>query len=370
MAQPVAGLIGHRQVTINFASPWRKEGDIAGWLSRSAWSLAVICQLRRAYNAGEIIRVWIPDYFCNTSLTPLRRTGAKLLFYPLTNNLMPDFDACQTMMRNDPPDLFVLVHYFGQSCFNEACIDFCVRNGAWLIEDAAHVLFPVRAIGVFGDFVLYSPHKHLPIPDGALLLARREGPAKLAGEKKFELLFHEIIHSFQNNSGFSHIPSVLWLFKRLCQMIGIRQWFKLGTPCFSDDNEPPNKFLHPRMSPMARRILPGLSQTLNRVARLRGNNKKQWDIVLARALKMKTSGLKKFNCNGIPYLAVFPFESETQAESAYLQWQKMGLPVTTWPDLPPEVRSNPANHESAITYRKTCIFLPVHQTICLRRIKG
>jgi hypothetical protein len=53
-----------------------------------------------------------------------------------------------------------------------------VRQRAWLIEDAVHALRPVRGIGASGDFVLYSPHKHLPIPDGAVLVVRGDGPAE------------------------------------------------------------------------------------------------------------------------------------------------------------------------------------------------
>ena len=29
------------------AKPWNKKGDIAGWLSRSAWSLALISQWKK-----------------------------------------------------------------------------------------------------------------------------------------------------------------------------------------------------------------------------------------------------------------------------------------------------------------------------------
>lgn len=43
--------------------------------------------------------------------------------------------------------------------------------------------------------------------------------------------------------------------------------------------------------------------------------------------------------------------------------QHTGLPVLTWPDLPPEVMSNAEVHQSAITLRHTRLYLPVHQTL-------
>ena len=47
-------------------------------------------------------------------------------------------------------------------------------------------MLPEGNIGKIGDLVLYSPHKHLPIPNGALLVIRDDGPAKLDLGNKIE----------------------------------------------------------------------------------------------------------------------------------------------------------------------------------------
>ena len=161
------------------AAHWQDRSSVAGWLSRSSWSLALIAIWRKIHAPTSSVSVWLPDYFCNSSLAALRKTGSRLVFYPVTLDRAPDMAACRALAeRKGAPDVFVLVHYFGQAAPATAAQEFCARQRAWLIEDAVHALRPVRGIGASGDFVLYSPHKHLPIPDGAVLVVRGDGPAE------------------------------------------------------------------------------------------------------------------------------------------------------------------------------------------------
>ena len=164
------------------AKPWNLPGETVGWLSRSAWSLALIAIWRQRQTKSSPLVAWIPDFFCNSSLAPLRAMGAALRFYPLDADMKPDFDMCRSLAASESPDLFVLVHYWGRPYADEVARDFCAAQGAWFIEDAAHVLCPTGDIGSWGDFVLYSPHKHLPIPDGAVLVARRSGPSRISAD--------------------------------------------------------------------------------------------------------------------------------------------------------------------------------------------
>src|SRR5581483_3843330 len=60
------------------SAPWRRDGENAGWLSRSAWSLALIARWRArqtgaAESAARPLVVWFPDFFCNEALVPLRQ---------------------------------------------------------------------------------------------------------------------------------------------------------------------------------------------------------------------------------------------------------------------------------------------------------
>ena len=92
---------------------WARPTDAAGWLSRSAWSMALVLQWRiRARPNGTPV-VLVPDYFCNSSLAPLRALGTRLRFYPVLTSGEPDLAVCRSIAAEEAPDLFLLVHYFG-----------------------------------------------------------------------------------------------------------------------------------------------------------------------------------------------------------------------------------------------------------------
>ena len=367
-ARNLVGALVNSAVPDNeLSAPWRRSGDVAFWFSRSAWSLLAIAQWRQRLSGQSSVTVWLPDFFCNASIVPLRSMGAQLQFYPITDQMAPDPDACQTLADEKCPDLFVLVHYFGQPALAEGAAAFCREAGAWLIEDAAHVLRPIAGIGECGDCVLYSPHKHLPIPDGAVLVVRENGPAKLATQPSALGTFREVRRSFLDTPGFSYRPEGLWLVKRILQRLGMRAWRRPITPFLMDAYPASPRLEHPKMSPLARRLLFGLLDTIDTVAHLRRQNKLMWDQVLAKVGRTPAE-IRPVPGEVTPYLAGFSFHDEMLAEKVFLQWQSAGLPATTWPDLPPEVSAQRDRHRTALLLRKTRIYLPVHQSLDHRQI--
>ena len=132
---------------------------------------------------GSNFSIWVPSYFCNESLYLLRLTKIKLVFYPIKENLEPDYDSFNKLKNdNGKPDIFLLVHFFGKPTDAVKILEFCRANKTWLIEDAVHCLTPSKKIGTNGDFILYSPHKLLPIPNGSILVARNKGPSKISNK--------------------------------------------------------------------------------------------------------------------------------------------------------------------------------------------
>ena len=123
----------------------------------------------------------------------------------------------------------MLVHYFGCPTLAAPTKDFCAKHNAWLLEDAAHVLRPVSGVGKYGDFIIYSPHKLLPIPDGAVLVIRTGGPGRFNTEKlqqfgpstawtkdlnsRYDFNRVPVQNSIRHNSK--------WLLKRIFQKTGI-----------------------------------------------------------------------------------------------------------------------------------------------------
>lgn len=355
-------MLGHSQSDIELSAPWRRPGDTGFWLSRSAWSLLAIAQCWQRLRRQNSITVWVPDFFCNASLAPLRNIGVQLQFYPLTDQMAPDFDVCQTMAETTSPDLFVFVHYFGKPTSAENAVAFCREKHAWLIEDAAHVLRPVSEIGEYGDFVMYSPHKHLPIPDGALLLVRESGPARLMDQASTMETLQEVYNTLINAPKASPIPVWLWLFKRVLQRIGIRNWRSTVFPFFQDIDAPNCVLEHPKLSSLAKRLLSSVLDSLNSIASRRAQNSLLWEDVLAKS-GLLISIKESTSINFTPYFLGVIFHDDSVAEKAFLRCQSNGLPVTTWPDLPPEVMAQKDQHKNALLFRNTRIYLQVHQPL-------
>ena len=349
------------------SAPWRRSGDAAFWLSRSAWSLLLIAQWRQFITGKASITVWLPDFFCNASLAPLRQHGAKLQFYPITDKMTPDWDACQTMTKKEHVDLFVLVHYFGQPTLAENAVLLCREKCAWLIEDAAHALRPITGIGEYGDFVLYSPHKHLAIPDGAVLLVRENGPAMLDIQSKAMDIFQNVYFSLINNPGFSSKLAFIWLVKRFMQRVGFRPLRHTITKFEQDVETIPSLLAHPKLSNLTRKLLPSLLGSLDDVKKIRFQNRVMWDILLVNNDPIKWTK-NPYQNNFTPYLACFDFQDSTSAEKVFLKWQNAGIPVSTWPDIPPEVSLGKEQYQNALLLRKTRIYLSVHQTLTTQQI--
>ncbi|TAJ18017.1 MAG: DegT/DnrJ/EryC1/StrS aminotransferase family protein, partial [Planctomycetota bacterium] len=345
-------------------APWRRAGDVAGLLSRSSWSIALVAEWRRRLAPERPVTVWLPAFFCNSALVVLRRTGARLVFYPITDALEPEMSAFATLAAEAPPDVVMVVHYFGRPTPTSALHDLCTRHKAWLLEDAAHVLGPVAGVGVQGDFVLYSPHKHLPIPDGAVLVARPGGPSKLGeglavfGEPS---TWPAGLATLQRELG-SGVRGVerrarVWLAKRVAQKLGARSAAAapFAEPLTTEDHA---DLPEPSCSTMSRRLLGTQAKGLG--ARARERHQVLWDEVLPRLGVDLRPTERATRRAWTPYLSAYSSDS---AERAYTELGRRGFPVTTWPDLPPEVKADRQRHEHAWRLRHSRVYLPVHASL-------
>ena len=361
------------------SAPWCREGEVTGWFSSSAWSLVRVALWRQQEFPSKNITVWIPDFFCNTALTPLRALNSNLIFYPVNDNLEPDFKACRVLAEIHPPDLFILVHYFGCPIPSAPAKEFCSKHNAWLLEDAAHVLRPVSGIGEYGDFIMYSPHKLLPVPDGAVLVVRPGGPGRFNAEK---------LQHFGPNSEWSKdltcllttksvktYPSIwynsLWLLKRILQKTGIGLTHKVSE--FFENGKGDSKtaqFTKPEWSPLGQRLLGTLVGSLADVTRRRQCHQLLWDNLLLEEsylCGLSTLSRPKFR-EWTPYLAAYTAIDEKASKKNYESLLKRGLPVTTWPDLPPEVCADREKHKNAWRLRHSRFYLPQHQNLRIKDI--
>ena len=151
--------------------PWLGEGDHGIWLAHNAWSLLAVAVWRQQVT-GTPVDVWVPEYFPEQTVAQLRKNGFSLSFYPIVESFEPDWSACKSLARGKPPRIFVLAHHFGRPADAPRARRFCDEHHGLLVEDAGHVLRPSSGVGEHGEFVLYSPHELVGVPDGALLVAR------------------------------------------------------------------------------------------------------------------------------------------------------------------------------------------------------
>ncbi|KAF0225671.1 MAG: hypothetical protein FD176_357 [Rhodospirillaceae bacterium] len=305
------------------AMGWRRAGDQSLVLARSCWSLALLAGM-----LGPRPKIALPSWFCNASLLPLRAMGADLVFVPVDENGWADWDSLSQA------DMVVAVHTFGRPVPLESACAACARTGAILVEDAAHALAPAPGIGETGDYVLYSPHKVLAQPDGAVIIARNR-PLPSGGG--------------QSSDGVTR-----WLGRRLLQWaLPDRSRPRIpqgGQNTFLDD---PAAAAMPRLcapSALSLRLMAAADLTAE-AARRRRN---------AAALRHAVDGLAGwhplFADDGpAPYRLALRCDDTDIAMARYAALRQAHLPVESWPDLPPEV-----DDSNAIGLRRSVILLPVH----------
>ena len=345
---------------------WTSKNDTSYWLSQSSWSLYLIIKFRCLINPKSQVNVWFPDYFCNESTVQIRSLGINLSFYPVLSDGKPDLLFCNRMLDNAQPDVILYVNYFGEPLFSKGLGEIAKVSKAWLIEDSAHCLKPERGIGGFGDFVIYSPHKLLSIPDGALLVIRENGPSKMTQTFLEEFGFDSVYRSLIEMSKSLNLMSFKWTSKRLIQKLGLHRFY--NPKAINNKTLNIEQLPHPKMSKFSQRLL-SISLDLEKESIHRKKIHKKWDESLDDLITIKGIELTQKNFFYIPYLAKIASRDGMPAKDIIDLFKNSKIPISTWPDLPPEVLQNPDTHKNAIEMRRKYVFFPVHSSINAKNLK-
>ena len=347
----------------SLSATWARVGDVGRWFSRSAWSIAVVARLRQRVTGKAEVTFWVPDFFCNESLSLLRQMGVRFVFYPIDQRAHPDAGQFPVVHEDNKPDLFVVVHYFGEPVPCDEALAVCKEHGAWLVEDAAHVLFPVPGVGEVGDCVLYSPHKQFALPDGAILVIRKDGPSFLARHDNYLRFLDDISCDLCGGGRPFDKQTALWLAKRLLQKFGVRLQQKL--PSFALDLMTKSEVTAPPgMSAVSKRLLKYELPRIPAFAAYRLRCANEWAEMICSLYP--SSGCTVIPFSQPPYLACIAALDQATAVSLYARLHSVGVPVSTWPDLPLEVAG--VDHAVAYRFRHTRIYLPVHQAVAINHI--
>ena len=347
----------------DLSSPWLSDSAEIFWVSRTAWSLEILARWQLEVRAKSSLNVWIPDYFCNAALEPLRKTGANLVFYPINLDYTLNRKHIAELTESQKPDIFIHVHYFGLPNRCPVSLDVSKKYGALLVEDAAHAMQPTNGIGDFGDCVLYSPHKHLPIPDGAALVMRKDGPSKL-GENAFNLSLLRLTHEGILLRGRRPtLGNFLWTMKRVLQRLGYKSKLLVDESSEAASSVTPAKYTNPVMSNYSKGLLATVIDSLTEFTKSRQNRDVYWRSVFPADV---ARSLMDVDANAhSPYLTGFELSDVSKQGYSIADIERTGLTVLTWPDLPPEVLNNSKKHSHAILMKKNRFFLPVHPNLSI-----
>jgi len=335
---------------------WCNSRQKASFYRGSAWGIseAVKTLLKSKGKTHGI--VFLPDYFCNQALRPLRFQSVQLVFYPVTENLNPDWRLLHALvLLNGKPDVFILVHYFGFPGEIRNALQFCQQVGAVLLEDGAHVLMPIGEIGKFSWASVFSPYKLLPVPKLGVLVTSKETEisCEMSGEKKRV-----------------DMETCKWVGKRVLQSLFLNcgiSWRGSEIVPFDSDAES-NFERNSSVSAVTLQMLKMTESKLDQYKRIRRRHYK----IVEEGLSVKNDVARPFFSSlpedVCPYL--FPmWLHESIIEDVYYRLNRMGVPVQTWPDLPPEVKEKPSTHGTAIKIRKSLLTIPIHQSLTERHMQ-
>jgi hypothetical protein len=329
---------------------WADNSDEVSIFTRGRVALAAGIEILRKERRARNVHVWIPGYFCNEALEVLRNQDVVFDFYPVREDLSPDWDAVQPEApKASTLHAFLLVHYFGFPNDAAAARKFCDANSMVLIEDAAHMIRPLEGPGL-ADMVLFTPWKLFAVPSGGVLWRPRGrlGSESPAGD----------ILSMQ---------SFWWLAIRSIQKLCVKlhlSWhalyrYRRGSPVESSNRRVPSL----RCDTYALRLMQLAWLQVDEVIRRRREN-----FQTLAELSKEIDGIRCLVA-GVPASVCpygLPFLLDSPSSTVVDRLEKSGIPASRWPDLPPEVIADPIKHRTALDIFDRLLLLPVHQSLSAR----
>jgi hypothetical protein len=333
--------------------------------NRSRWSLLFIVFLYKKFFKKKSIIVWVPSYFCNYALSKIRHyyKDVEFIFYPINENLNLDMNELKQINVKKKIDIFIKVNYFGKESNNLELTNLLYKNKSWLINDCTHCVTAENNFEKNCDFSIYSPHKFYSIPSGAICKINYNGiNKKFLKENIFNIkkLKKEFINDLDLKTFkiyfFDFYCNLLWLFKRLINFfykkIKIENFENESYQYYSDiDNKPFPGFFTKKL--MVNTIILD-----NQIIIERKKTFYIWKLIIKKILN------NKFHYNFFledlekPYNLILKSD-EKNIKNIYKLLKNNLLPVSTWPDLPPEIKSNYL-YQKTFQFRNNLIFLNLH----------
>ena len=322
------------------------------WTSQTAISVRLIIENYQLVMERDVIRLWLPDFFCAETEQLFKKDKIQIDYYPITEKFEPDWKILKKMAAESVGDIFVFVHYFGVYHDINIAKEFCKRNDMLLIEDCAHVLYSSGKFGVKGDFTVYSPHKILPVCDGGIIRYNEK-------DERIQKVVDGIKKQLEEEVRAGNCVS--WRVKKALQkIIKVRRStvFKVG-PHFSDEKAVTENEVRLGISRWSYNTLSGYSYTeIKKIAFTRKMNLDTMnyivDWLLPEAEPVMTDDVV------CPYAALYSIEKIKDKQGAVKKLERAGLLVTFWPTLPGGIKQM-KDKSIAADMSENLLVIPIHQ---------
>ena len=153
--------------------------DIEGQYTRQVFTnngrTATIYLLRHGLRLGEEDVILLPDYLCLSVIVSIEEPKVKYRFYHIRRDLSIDLDSLRAQLDGHVKGIY-LIHYFGVPFDREtvqALLAIRAQRSIPIVEDITQALLSRDETRMgFGDYLVGSTRKWLPMTDGGILAAR------------------------------------------------------------------------------------------------------------------------------------------------------------------------------------------------------
>lgn len=320
---------------------WRLVSYQKKWLVSGAESLALICE-KEKIRLDKKINILIPSYFCGQSLKHLRDLGNDIIFYNVNENLSPDYKELNDLVKIKKVNIMVHVHYFGKIMTQQNSRDFCDKNNIVLIEDCAHVIHPSVSNTWVGDYLFFSPHKHFPVKNGAILYSKNDF--------KFEITLRNMAFPY------------MWYVKNIAKktLLSFKKIYKNSSNkvLFSNMKIKPT-YRQPSLKEV--NYLNKLTKNLNEIIEIKKQNFEKLKKILESYDGW--SLLVDFQKEDVPYVIGMKCCDTDIMQKRFKSLGKQGCPVMIWPDLPRELKNDLNRYSNDVRRVKNTIFFFIHHQL-------
>lgn len=326
----------------------------------SCISLHFLFSIYKQHNNKDRVLIYLPDYFCDQTIESFREDWMDFYYYPIGEDLEPQWKVIEeyTKANSLAPDFLLFVHYFGMEKNVSLASDFCKRHNILLIEDCAHVLLAKGKIGTKGDFVIFSPHKQLPVPDAAVLSYNEN--------EKTERLWNQVVQEYdklsrRGNDGKWYVKKAIQKLVRIHKKLSYYSGVHLGNGQIACETIE-------KISKKSERTLRSFYDytELKKICYIRRDNYSMMNYLVGRIddTIIPLSNEQTF----APYYAVYSLKNTADKKAAVQNLISKGFSVLHWPDLPRDIADKRSEHENAFALSENIITIPIHQDITPQKI--